>query len=206
MNDVVAIIRYLQRPETDVNAVDFINRNALQAALYGITLKVETCRALIQLGINLEHKDNESCTVLAHLVYYYKHETVHFSLEKTSTKLELFRSMVEGGADLDVTYESLITKPLSIREKIRKHPELEAIVQEVNIQKANQVFNALQGDFNMTRIVCEMLGSDPGKNWKPLALEPAKYPWKKYGAWIAGGAFFIICSMYARAKIAQYKF
>lgn len=136
----------------DINALDTCKRNALQATLQRGKWNVQSCVILIQNGINIENKDDEGVTAIATLVYFYKFGT---SDKFNNDRLELFRYMVEVGADLNV-FKKLLGNT-SIRKKIRSHPELEEIVQEVNAKKANHIFSVLKGDFQISKLVCQML-------------------------------------------------
>lgn len=158
-------ITSLGKEGADINALDVFKRNALQAALYRKSLEVNACITLIQLGIDLEHESTDGETALGHVVYFYKKD---YTTESTNHhSLNLFRSMVEGGAHLDGMYRFAGIDSVSIREEIRSHPEMESIVQEVFIQRANKVFEAIGGPTDITRLVCEKLGCAPRKNWSP---------------------------------------
>ncbi len=196
MNDIKKIISYSKKKEANIHAVDFMERNALVAALKRCVLKAEACRALIRLGFQLDRVDIRKNTPLATLVYFYKHLSLFRSDEDNRRELELFRCMVEGGADLDVTYQAIGHESESIREKIRTHPEMEAIVQEVRIKTANQVFAALQSEPTLARVVCEMIEQDPGPNWKP-SLEKTPNN-RRYFRWIAGASLAAIAAIYLK--------
>lgn len=160
-DDISRIEKYLKIYNDGVNDLDKEKRNALQAALYSNNLTIKTCKALIQFGINLNQIDCDGNTALGRFVFYYL-------TSLNEAKLPLFRCIVEGGGDINVKYNFPLAKNINIREKIKSHPELEAIVQEVNAKRANYVYAALKGNFQVTILVCEMLNLSPSNGRGPL--------------------------------------
>jgi hypothetical protein len=180
-SDVQQIIVCVEKQDININAVDIFGRNALQSALDRGRLTEEACQVLIELGINLDHPDNENHTALAKVVFYYKDTSK--SEENNSRDLKLFRLMAENGANLHGTFE-LGIKKVDIREKIRSHPEMEAIVQmlpALYVQRARKVYKALKGDPRVTQLVFQMIGFDPERFWEepPVCADPKA---RKYGA------------------------
>lgn len=131
MNDVIWINSCIKKRGIDVNAVDFLGRNALNSALNRMILKVEGCRALIQLGINPEHTHDKN-TPLASLIGFY--DIMHCASDNTRS-LYLIRCLLESGADLHVKFYFPIEEPVSVLSIIEKYPEIKAIVEDVNRKK-----------------------------------------------------------------------
>lgn len=178
MGGVQEIRECVQKKKMDVNALDCCDRNAMQAALQRAMLSVEACQALIEMGIDLNHTGTANDSALAHLVRFYE-----FGESAKPLELELFRCLVEAGAKVDVTHKDISGNQISVREKIRSYPEMEAIVQAVqgiHVKRAREVYRVLEGDPHITRIVCQMIGCDPGPFWQPpVCADPRP---RKYGA------------------------
>lgn len=173
--DIPQIVHCVERLGIDVNAVDIDGQNAMQAALVCGKLSVKVCRTLIQLGINLDHSCDVGRTALAEVVCYYK------EYNRPEKDLALFRCMVENGANIHVNYKEH-GEIVSVRERIRTHPDMEAIVEmlpALHVQRARRVFQVIKGDPGITRLICQMIGYDPGPFWKPPVCADPKP--RKYG-------------------------
>jgi hypothetical protein len=126
---------------------------------------VEACRWLLQNGIRLEEKwiDRSPLDSLVR----------HFGVtrEVKPKKLQIFRLLLEAGADTNGSFTDLWKQRHVTREIIQTTPELQRVLEEISDQIANQVYDRIPRESHLTRLVGKYLDRIPSSSW-PTSQQP----------------------------------